>query len=106
MNEKTYTNKKNYSNLQNNYSYRIQMQRQINKVRKHQPNASLSKLIDLGEFHADSKISDDNAIKSIAENFKQHRANLRQGVVSTAEPPSAPRTPHHGRKTSDMLAAG
>lgn len=48
--ERDYINKKNYSNFQNNYSYRVQMQRQINKAKKHQPNASLSKLIDLGEF--------------------------------------------------------
>ena len=32
---KTYVAKKNYSDLSNNYSYRMQMQRQINKVRKH-----------------------------------------------------------------------
>ena len=30
-----YSNTKNYSGISNNYSYRIQMQRQINKVKKH-----------------------------------------------------------------------
>jgi len=68
------------------------MQRQINKVKKHQPNASLSKLIDLGEFQADHKINGDLVIRNIAENFKQHRANLRHGVINTAE--SGSKTPY------------
>ena len=57
------------------------MQRQINKVRKHQPNASLSKLIDLGEFKADAKMENDKKIKDIASSFRQQRDNLRHGVV-------------------------
>ena len=80
------------------------MQRQINKVRKHQPNASLSKLIDLGEFQADNKLSNDNLIKNIAQNFKMHRDNLRQGVVNTAGTEKTPRTPVHNRTGSNLIA--
>ena len=74
-------NRKNYSDLSNNYSYKTQLQKQIQKAKKHLPNCSLSKLIDLGEFEANNKLSNDNLIKNIAENFKQHRANLRHGVI-------------------------
>ena len=73
MIKETYLNTKNYSGLSNNYSFIINMLREINKVRKHQPNASLSKLIDLGEFEANNKITSDNVIKNIAQNFKMHR---------------------------------
>lgn len=93
MDPSTYINVKNYSGLTNNYSYRIQMQRQIQKAKKHQPNSSLSKLIDLGEFGARDKIHKDNVIKNIAANFKQHRANLRQGVVVSNRVTMTPRTP-------------
>lgn len=95
--KEAYANTKNYSGIANNYSYRIQMQRQINKVRKHQPNASLSKLIDLGEFQADSKLINDKKIRNIADSFKQHRANLRHGVISKPGSDQAPRTPVHQR---------
>ena len=45
------------------------MQRQISKAKKHQPNKALSKLIDLGEFEATTKMNKDNLIKNIANKF-------------------------------------
>ena len=41
------------------------------------PNVSLGKLIDLGEFEANTKISKDNLLKNVAMNFKQARARMR-----------------------------
>jgi hypothetical protein len=77
------------------------MQRQIQKAKRHLPGCSLSKLIDLGEFEANNKLSNDNLIKNIALNFKQTRANLRHGVISTAGG-DAPRTPIHLHKSSEL----
>ena len=75
--ETVFGNKKNYSQLNTNYSFKIQLQRQIQKAKKHQPNVSLNKLIDLGEFEANTKISKDNLLKNVAFNFKQARARMR-----------------------------
>ena len=47
----------------------MQLERQINKAKKHQPNKALSKLIDLGDFEADKKMNKDNLIKNIANKF-------------------------------------
>ena len=47
------------------------------KAKKHQPNVSLNKLIDLGEFEANTKLSRDNLLKNVAMNFKQARARMR-----------------------------
>ena len=65
----SYGNIKNYSGLQNTYSYRHQMARQISKAKKYQPNKALSKLIDLGEYEASQKMNKDNLIKNIATKF-------------------------------------
>jgi len=46
----SYLNTKNISVIQTNYSYRAQLAKQIEKVRKYQPDVSLSKLIDLNEY--------------------------------------------------------
>ena len=90
MQEASYGNTKNFSQLNNNYSYRNQLQRQIIKAKKHQPNKALSKLIDLGEFEAHKKINKDNLIKNIANKFADARTRLR-GQKLTGY--STPRTP-------------
>ena len=73
-----YLNTKNFSDLHNNYSYRAQLAKQIQKVQKYQPNVSLSKLIDLNEFKAHEKVIKDNLVRNIAQNFQQARARIRQ----------------------------
>ena len=52
------------------------------KAKKHQPNVSLNKLIDLGEFEANTKISRDNLLKNVAANFKQARDRMRGETMS------------------------
>jgi len=49
------------------------MQRQIAKAQKYCPDGKLSKLIDLSDFRAQQKTSQDNKINSIAINFKKQR---------------------------------
>ena len=63
-------------------------------------------MIDLGEFEANSKISSDNLIKNIAQNFKMHRQNLRHGVTSTSGTDKIPKTPTQAAKTIEILPAG
>ena len=72
-----YLNTKNFSDLNNNYSYRAQLAKQIHRVTKYQPNISLSKLIDLNEYKAHEKVIKDNLVRNIAQNFQQARARIR-----------------------------
>jgi hypothetical protein len=65
----TNLNTKNISNISHNYSYRAQLAKQIEKVRKYKPNVSLSKLIDLNEYQAHTKVNKDNLVRNIAQNF-------------------------------------